>query len=64
MSVPPSRVTITQAMPSMPPIHNPVRALDQPMTEWNDARYAYLDRDGQRVLGYMARQFDAMPGTR
>jgi hypothetical protein len=64
MNIPPRRVVAIRAMPSIPPIRNPVRALDQPITEWNDARYAYLDRDGQKLWGYMTRQMDVMPVQR
>jgi hypothetical protein len=49
-------------VPSVPEIPNPVHALDDPIvSEWTNARYAYLDRDGEKLLGYVGRQLDFMP---
>ena len=49
-------------LPSVPNISNPVRALETPIVpEWTTARYAYLDRDGEKLLGYVGRQLDFMP---
>ena len=51
-----------RTVPSVPSISNPVHALDGPIvSEWTTARYAYLDRDGEKLLGYVGRQLDFMP---
>jgi hypothetical protein len=51
-----------RTVPSVPAIPDPVHALDGPIvTEWTTARYAYLDRDGEKLLGYVGRQLDFMP---
>jgi hypothetical protein len=55
-------IASTKTVPSVPAISNPVRALDGPIvSEWTTARYAYLDRDGERLIGYVGRQLDFMP---
>jgi hypothetical protein len=52
-------------LPSMPAIQNPLVVLEQPaVTQWATARYAYLDRDGEKLLGYMSRQLDVIPQQR
>jgi len=58
----PGRLVIARTMPSIPTIQNPVRALDEPaISNWTTASYAGVDRDGQKLLGYMARQLDVLP---
>lgn len=58
----PAGKVIARAVPSVPAISNPVKELDQPIVaEWTSDRYAFVDRDGERFLGYMARQLDVAP---
>jgi hypothetical protein len=60
----PSHTAIAK-LPSMPAIQNPVAVLEQPaVTQWATDRYAYLDRDGEKLLGYMSRQLDVVPQQR
>jgi hypothetical protein len=61
----PSGKMIARAVPSVPAISNPVKELDLPIVaEWTSDRYAFVDRDGERFLGYMARQLDVAPQRR
>jgi len=58
----PGGTVALRTVPSLPGIPNPVQALDGPIaSEWTTARYAYLDRDGEKLLGYVSRQLDFMP---
>jgi hypothetical protein len=50
---------VAGAVPSIPRIESPVRVLDRP--EVATAGYVQLDRDGARLLDYMARQIDVVP---